>query len=519
MPLSENWQKRIISEISSQIFRLDFARSEKQCETFARGIVITLMIFCAVNLAALPGYSQGRWYNPAESRRKGEAILLYQKAVRAFQNEDYVNCINLLKESMHNDPANKDVFHLCALAMSKSGDNYNANMMFRSALLIDYNFVACRNNYGIFLSQTGKVDEAKKAFKECIKIDPKFAEPHYHLAQILEHQGDLDTAIEEYENAVRLNPKYFEAQRDLGLAIFKRATAGVNDIAESEDKLRTAAQLVPDNPMVHYDLATIYCADCRLDDAETEFRLALTYDPKLAAAHYELGKVRYLRGDLDRCLMEMQAALKVNPLYSQGKNYPVVDISKVKEYIAKCTEYKNQLPDSIAAWSEVAAMEHDNSAIVKHVNELKRQARANVKKKHPYDVEEAQALLTKGINQAEDGQLEAAKVTFDRVLTMNPESFEANQYIGAVREASGDWQGAMDEYKKALPLLPKFDGIYYNMAYLLEKMGLPADAGLMYQRFHEIAGRYPYDPKHIVNLQQADARERSRQQEIRQRGY
>jgi Tfp pilus assembly protein PilF len=457
--------------------------------------------------------------SPGQVRRKAGAMLAYQKALKAFQMEDFVTCVNLLQQSIHDNPNNKNAFHLCALAMSQSGDNTNAEKMFRCALSIDYNYVECRNNYGIFLHKDNRLDAAKQAFKECTKIDPKFPDAHYHLGQVLQQQGDLDAAIEEYENATRLNPKYFEAQRDLGLAIFERATAGVNDIAESEDKLRTAAQLVPDNPMIHYDLAKIYCADCKLDDAETELRLGLSYDPKLAAAHYELGKLRYFRGDLDRCLMEMQAALKINPLYSETKKYPHVDIASVKELIAKSSELKNQLPDAISAWSEVAAMEHDNGVIVKHINELKKEARAALKKKQTFDAQEVQALLTKGINEAEEGQLEAAKVTFDRALTLNPESFEAVQYTGSVVEAGGDLNAAMNEYKKAMALLPKFDGIYYNMAYLLEKLGLPADAGLMYQRFHEIAGKYPYDPKHIVSLQQADARRRSREQEIRQRGY
>ena len=48
------------------------------------------------------------------------------------------------------------------------------------------------------------------------------------------------------------------------------------------------------------------------------------------------------------------------------------------------------------------------------------------------------------------------------------------------------------------------------MAYLLEKMGLAAEAGAMYSQFHEIAGKYPYDSKHIVGLEQEYARQQAR---------
>jgi tetratricopeptide (TPR) repeat protein len=341
------------------------------------------------------------------------------------------------------------------------------------------------------------------------------------MGEILQRQGDLAGAIEQYQDAVRLKPSYFEAQRDLGLAIYEQASAGVNEISESLDKLRTAAKLAPENPMIHYYLGNIYCADCKLDDAETAYRTALSCDPKLAAAHYELGRLRYYRGDLDRCLLEMQAALKVPPVYSESNKFPAVDILKADEYIAKSDEYKDRLPDSIEAWKQVAAMQKDQTGTLRHVNDLIKQVHSEIKHKSKtdFDPTEVNALLNKGIDQSENGEIEQAKSTFAHVLQLNPDSFEANQNLGLLAEASGDLQGALEQYKKGMALLPNFDGVYYNMAYLLEKLSLPADAGLMYQRFHEIAGKYPYDPKHIVALQQEDARRRNREQEIRQRGY
>ncbi|MBI2811846.1 MAG: hypothetical protein HYX67_13600, partial [Candidatus Melainabacteria bacterium] len=112
-----------------------------------------------------------------------------------------------------------------------------------------------------------------------------------------------------------------------------------------------------------------------------------------------------------------------------------------------------------------------------------------------------------------------AKQTFNRVLELDPQNFDGTQNLGAVLEAQGDLNGASAKYQAAMALQPKYDGCVYNFAYLLEKMGLPADAGLKYQEFHELAGRYPYDPKHIVSLQQEEARKRARAEQIKKRGY
>ena len=94
----------------------------------------------------------------------------------------------------------------------------------------------------------------------------------------------LDAAIEEYETATRFNPNYFEAQRDLGLAIYEKASSGLNDLSDSEEKLKVAERLAPTNPMIHYHLANIYCASGKYDDGENEFKVALSLDPKLSAA-------------------------------------------------------------------------------------------------------------------------------------------------------------------------------------------------------------------------------------------
>lgn len=457
----------------------------------------------------------------ASGADKARAFLFYQRAFQSFKAGDFATCINLCKEAIPLDPRNKDLHHLQALAFSEEGDNANATAAFRTALNLDYNFVQCRNNFGVFLKKIGKVDEAQMAFQQCIKIKPEFPDAHYHLGQILQDKGDLDHAIEEYEAATRLNPNYFEAQRDLGLAIYERVSSSVADITQSEEKLELAANLSPENPMIHYHLGNIYCAAGRLDDAETEYRKALYYDVKLAAAHFELGRLRYYRGDLDRCLFEMKIAAQINPVYADSKKYPKVDLLKIKEMIGRCSEYKQCLAEAIEAWKEVAAMQRNNSEMLKHIKDLEHQLRVKVKEdsKLSYNFDEMQNLIADGIKQTDEGNLSGAKATFEKILEFNPRCFEAVQNLGALKEAAGDLSGAMSDYKQAMALMPKFDGAIYNMAYLLEKFGLPADAGLMYQRFHEIAGKYPYDSKHIVGLQQEDARRRAREEELRKRGY
>jgi tetratricopeptide (TPR) repeat protein len=495
-----------------------FAQSAQRAHF--KAILLAVVWLCALACLITTGSTLSVSAQERFGPNKGRSIMFYQQAMEAYKGQDYVTAINLCKKAIGADNANKYAFLLMAQAQGDNGDNYNAEMNYQAALTLDYNFLDCRNSHGQFLALRGKLPEAQKEFEECIRINPKYPYAHHHLGEVLKRRGDLDRAIEEFDTACELKPDYWQAQRDLGLAVFERAKSG--DLPEALQKLQIASKLVPDNPMVHYHLGQIHCANGKLDDAEAEFRKALMCDPKMAAAHWELGKLRYFRGDLDRCLVEIKEAEKINPLYAEKENFPKVDPVIMKYTTAVCLEFKGRMLDAVEAWKDYAPMVPSNKETAKHIadieRELKRGARSK-KKPLTYDPEEIQALVVKGINQYDNGDIDGAKSTFDRALELNPQSFEAMQNLGASLEAEGDLNGAMAKYQAATMILPKFDGAVYNMAYLLEKLNLPAEAGLMYQKFHELAGKYPYDPKHIVALQQEDARERARQEQIRKRGY
>ena len=127
-------------------------------------------------------------------------------------------------------------------------------------------------------------------------------------------------------------------------------------------------------------------------------------------------------------------------------------------------------------------------------------------------------MIQRGIAQVEDGDLDTAQRTFERAAELNPKGFRAQQNLGAIAEARGDTSQAVTRYQQAIALAPDYDGLYFNMGYLLERVGQPADAGEIYQ-VHKRAGRYPYDPKHYVELQQDMIRQEAREKAQKKRGY
>jgi len=483
-----------------------------------------LAVLLTTILVAAPGALAQSYGNPsAGGQSPAKASELYQRAKQAFNYGDFAAAVEILKAAKNFNHSDKDIIHLLALSYAEMGNNYDANMWFRSAVSLDYNFIEARNNYGIFLHKTGKIAEAKKEFQTIMQINPNYPDAHYNYGVILKEQGDLDSAIEQFRSAIHLKPNYFAAQRELGMALYEKYERGeLKEISESLDKLQNAARLIPNNPMVHYYLGKIWCAEGNLDEAEKEFRIALRCDPQCSCAHYELAKLRYLRGDPDRTLRELSFAFKVNPVYTESKKYPGVNLKSMREISARCNEYKGNLMKASNDWKEVAEQTYDNRQILKHIRDLVKdseRSRKRSKDMPTYDPQEVQALIDRGIDETDEGNFQAARRSFNRVLELNPYSFEGHQNLGALYEVEGQFGQAMGEYKKAAEIMPDYDGLYYNMAFLLEKMQLPVEAGRMYKRFHSLAGKYPYDPKHIVKLQLEEVRQEQRQKHQRDTGF
>lgn len=483
----------------------------------------TLGTLCALSLSCVFDTGASAQYSSSVSpKARAQAAMMYQQALQAFANGDYPNCLNICKHAEMIDNGNKDLFNVEAMAYAQAGDNYNAMVKFRAALSLDYNFITCRNNFGVFLNRTGKQSEAKKEFDECIRINPRYPDAHYHLGQIYEAQGDLDKAVDSYQTAVNLNPNYADAQRDLGLAIYQRVISGMNgELEPAIEKLKIAAQLAPESALVHYHLARILCSTSKLDEAEAEFRTALMRDPKMAAAQYELGRLRYYRGDPYRAIDGCILAEKISPSYADSKSYPPIDLMKVIELKAKGFEVSEDYERADATWRKLASLQRVNVDTVKHIQQMEKTMKSVAKKRSKAAVSpaEVQAMVDKGIGQYDQGDLDGAKASFERAVELDPNHFGGLQNLGEVLEAKGDLPGAMAKYQAAVAVKPGYDGGYYNLAYMLEKMGLPADAGAMYRKFHDIAGKYPYDSKHIVSLQQDEARQRARDESTRKSGF
>jgi len=111
-------------------------------------------------------------------------------------------------------------------------------------------------------------DEARKEFEAELKLNPRNAAAEYYLGELARQQDQLPDAVEHFTRSTKMFADFAEAWTGLG-----RSLLDFGKTADAVAPLETAAKLAPDNPTVHFALATAYQRLGRKEEAAREFAL------------------------------------------------------------------------------------------------------------------------------------------------------------------------------------------------------------------------------------------------------
>jgi Tfp pilus assembly protein PilF len=175
-------------------------------------------------------------------------------------------------------------------------------------------------------------------------------EAAYHYQMGVSHlaEGNNQSALIELAKAERLDPENPELLHYLGMAYFRK---GKFELAE--EKYLKAIQLKPDYTAVRNELGVDYLEMRRWDDAINQLKLVTDdiFFPDQAAANINLGLAYYGKGDFNKALNILRAAVVSNPSDPRarlhlGKVYFALDkidlaINEYRKAIDIVPEYAN----------------------------------------------------------------------------------------------------------------------------------------------------------------------------------
>jgi tetratricopeptide (TPR) repeat protein len=174
-------------------------------------------------------------------------------------------------ELLSTAPGSPQVHELNAEALETMGKWKEAAEEYRAVLAKDPQMLGIHYRLGrLLLSQPNPPptvkDDARREFEEELKVDPSNAGANFVLGELARQAENWQQAVEYFSKATKLDASFTDAYLGLG-----RSLMGANRAAEAVAPLETAAKLQPDNPVVHFNLATAYRRAGRKADADREF--------------------------------------------------------------------------------------------------------------------------------------------------------------------------------------------------------------------------------------------------------
>ncbi len=296
-------------------------------------------------------------------------------------------------------------------------------------------------NLGYVLWKLSRPDEAVSAERNSIKLNPKNTIAHYQLGRFLLRLGqqkDLNEAIAELRRALELDPRQYEARFEL-IAAYRE----LGNLAEAAAQLDVLQESRPTDPRMFYVTALLDTDRNDMNSAVKNFNEAITRDPTLFAAWQDLGLA-----------------------YAKANRW----IDAVNAF----AEVARHQPNSIEAAYFHALALYNSRRPAEAEREVRRALRIDA------GAVEAHTLL--GIILASRGNANSeAADALSQAIALNPNSVDAQFYLGRVQYAMKDYAGSVKSLRAAVKLNPSHSEARFFLGTVLELTGDSNAAMSQYQ--------------------------------------
>ena len=220
-----------------------------------------------------------------EAPAPGSADSLYEHGRRCAGGGDYACAEESYRKAVALDSTHVRALDGLGFVYSLQRRFPEARRALERALSLDAGHVPSLYKLGkLFLIRQDPA-RAEEAFRKAITADPGYYLARHGLAMI-HARGDRAAALRHFETAHRINPNYPPSLYRLGGIYLEEQEYGKAIAA-----LGRAAGLIPEEPSVHYLLATARMAVGKLSEAAEALQASLRLDPRRAAVHHQLGRV------------------------------------------------------------------------------------------------------------------------------------------------------------------------------------------------------------------------------------
>lgn len=225
-------------------------------------------------------------------------------------------------------------------------DDYTATEDFEKASVVVSTLLASRPTDAslLYMAYRLSTDSAGKAMLTLALTAPSSAEMHHVMARELARHGDNAPAIANYREAIKLDPRLPGLHSELGDLLYYSDDNGLK--AQAEDEFKIALTVDPKDELAQRMLGEIAEKRGDLKGAYADYSRALELQPNDSDACTDLGKALVEMNRRKEALQMFERAVQIDPtdyvahyrlstLYREAGNE-----SAAKEQVAEYLKYK-----------------------------------------------------------------------------------------------------------------------------------------------------------------------------------
>jgi Tfp pilus assembly protein PilF len=161
----------------------------------------------------------------------------------------------------------------------------------KEAVAVDPTVANYRDTLGLLYLELGRPDMAIEQLRQAANLDPKLADAHFHLGTALAEGGHWEEAVAAYRRALAQPTLAIPemVNQNLGLALYH-----LKRYPEAESSLRFALSLDPKLQAAYYNLGLVLVAENRSDEARAAFQQARSLAPDTPFGQAALERLKSL---------------------------------------------------------------------------------------------------------------------------------------------------------------------------------------------------------------------------------
>lgn len=334
------------------------------------------------------------------------------------------------------------------------------------------------NSRALARMRLGRYAEALEDMRGAVAVEPKQAEYHANRGFALWKLGRLDEAAAAERFALTLDADNFTANAQLGR--FLLTGGNKENLKESVVFLRRALQTAPQRYEVRFDLLNAYRALGDAAQANAQLALLQQARPSDPRVVYTEALLAADRNNFEDAVALFRRALALDADFTfaqQDLGLALIKLARWSEAAEALSALVKAQPDSAEAAYLHALALYNAGRKDEAEREARRVFRINA------GAAEAHALL--GIILASRGgtaaNLEAAE-SLSQAVALDPNSFDANFYLGRVQYATQDYAAAIATLKRAVALDERHAEARFFLGTAFEKAGDSNSALVEYER-------------------------------------